>query len=149
MEDHTIAGISLCLVGSSDRRTRDVRYRITRQPSVMVGESPKRRNRLANRMVGRQKLAVARNLYIAANKHKENNPAVAKALYLRALKWLSDVDSRVEGRDEFTLLVSKQLTEISAELKGSNNVEDEPARPVAIAAGRAVSRQPGVSCEPE
>jgi len=87
-------------------------------------------------MVGRQKLAVARNLYIAANKHKENNPAVAKALYLRALKWLSDVDSRVEGRDEFTSLVSKQLTEISAELKGSTSVQDERSLPVAIAAGR-------------
>src|SRR5271167_4334493 len=136
--DHRIAKLelALCLVGSSDRRTRDVRYRITRQPSVMVGKSPKRRNRLANRMVGRQKLAVARNLYIAANKHKENNPAVAKALYLRALKWLSDVDSRVEGRDEFTSLVSKQLTEISAELKGSTSVQDERSLPVAIAAGR-------------
>jgi len=79
-------------------------------------------------MVGRQKLAVARNLYIAANKHKGNDPEVANALYLRALQWLSDVDSRVEGRDEFTSLVSKQLAEIFAELKGSNSVEDERSR---------------------
>ena len=87
-------------------------------------------------MGGRQKLAVARNLHLAATKHKENNPAIAKALYIRALEWLSDVDSSVEGRDEFMSLVSKQLAEVSAESQGLDSVEDEVSRPAAIAAAR-------------
>jgi len=91
---------------------------------------------VVNGMGGRQKLAVARNLHLAANKHKENNPAVAKALYVRALEWLSDVDSSVEGRDEFTSLVSKQLAEVSAEPQGLDSVEDELPRPAAIAVAR-------------
>jgi len=87
-------------------------------------------------MDGRQMLAVARNLHLAANKHKKNNPAVAKALYVRALEWLSDVDSSVAGRDEFTLLVSKQLAELSAELQDLDSAEDQQAPLGAIAAAR-------------
>lgn len=91
---------------------------------------------MVNGTDGRQMLAVARNLHLAANKHEKNNPAVAKALYVRALEWLSDVDSSVAGRDEFALLVSKQLAKLSAELQGLDRVEDQQSRLGAIAAAR-------------
>lgn len=91
---------------------------------------------VVNGIGGRQKLAVARNLHLAANKHKENNPAVAKALYVRALEWLSDVDSSIAGRDEFTSLVSEQLAAISAEPPSLDNVEAELSLPGVIAAAR-------------
>jgi hypothetical protein len=68
--------------------------------------------------------------------HKEDNPAVANVLYLRALEWGSDVASSVESQDESTSLVSKQLAAISAEPQTPDSVADELSRPVVIAVAR-------------
>jgi len=69
---------------------------------------------------GRQRLAVAQKLCAIANTHKETNPAIAKALYLRALDWLTVVDSGVEGRGEFESLVLERLAEICSDPRASN-----------------------------
>lgn len=69
---------------------------------------------------GRKRLAVAQKLCAIANTYKETNPAIAKALYLRALDWLTVVDSSVEGRGEFESLVLKWLAEICSDPGVSN-----------------------------
>ena len=69
---------------------------------------------------GRQRLDVAQKLGAIANTHKETNPAIAKALYLRALDWLAVVDSGVERRGDFESLVLKRLAEVCSDPRASN-----------------------------
>jgi len=83
---------------------------ITRAQSQNLADDPK----------GRQRLDVAQKLCAIANTHKETHPAIAKALYLRALDWLTVVDSGVEGRGELESLVLKRLEEIYSDPRASN-----------------------------
>jgi len=77
------------------------------QPGITLAQLQNR----AGDPKGGQRLAVAQKLCAIANTHKERDPAIAKALYLRALDWLTVVDSGVEGRGEFESLVLKWLAE--------------------------------------
>jgi len=69
---------------------------------------------------GRQRLAVAQKLCAIANTHQETHPTIAKARYLRALDWLTVMDSGVEGRGEVESLVLKRLAKIYSDPRASN-----------------------------
>jgi len=68
---------------------------------------------------GRQRLDVAQELCAIANTHKETDPAIAEALYRRALDWLTIVDGGVEGRGEFESLVLKRLAAVCSDPRAS------------------------------